>query len=172
MTPSNHQTAEDRRALRLRNAIRRLLNSYGADDIFWTLNQELKRRTEPPKKVGQPKFFDEEALMHVWVYVRKMMRLHRLSAIKACRQGSFSWIQGGGGRVKVLRTIRGATLRRRYQEAEAFIRRESEVYWFLEQGRLIGRGEQLIRTPSPTEAWWNKLLDEQLREEGLCEKSA
>lgn len=172
MTISDQQTREDRKALRLQNAVRRLLKQHGADDIFWALNLELKRRTDPPKKVGQPKFFDEEALMHVWVYVRKTMTLHNLSASEACRRGSFTWIQGGGGQVKALRTIRGATLLRRYQEAEAFIRRDTEIHWFLEQGRLIGRGEKLIRTPSPTEAWWNKLLDEQLREEELCEKSA
>src|SRR5579864_5455716 len=88
------------------------------------------------KRSGAKKFYGAQELMNVWLYVQLGIKREKTNVHQFCgkgRKGRYvSWIMGGSGvPPRVLRNARGRTLWRRYQEAVAFLKSESETYRIL-----------------------------------------
>jgi hypothetical protein len=112
--------------------------------------------------------------MNVWIFVHVGMARTGLSALQYCKRAKFHWISGGAllppeqasretGRVIVSHKARGETLRRRYQEAVAFLRSESKPYREL---RERGFRSSALGPISPTEEWWRRELESALARSG------
>ena len=124
------------------------------------------RNSQTAPVAGRPRNYDAQELMDVWLHVRVGMARTGLSAFQFCKRRRFYWLEGGRllpveqasretGRVAVNHLAHGETLRRRYQEAVAFLRAESVPYRRI---RELGYYSQRFGSKSPTEEWWESEL--------------
>ena len=146
------------RSQKCKKAVASLIKRFGVKIFEWAADQ-VRAENAKNKQSGRNKDFDDNALRDVWIYVESGKRQSGQSASKFCKHATFQWVSIGPGGVKIIKEIRGETLRRRYQEAVAYLRRESAPY--KKQAKLRGSNPS---TPSvsPVELWWRRALREYL----------
>lgn len=122
------------------------------------------------KKRGRKLHYSSQQLLDIWLYVQVGMARTDLSALQFCKKRSYYWASSGQllspeqakrgtGRVVISHMAHGETLRRRYQEAVAFLRAESEPYRRLWK---MGVRSRVFGAVSPTEGWWQRELKARL----------
>jgi len=119
------------------------------------------------KRAGSKKKYSADQLMHVWIYVQAGIQREKSNAHRFCtKKRTFRWIDGGMpsspeaaaqllARSRINHSASGRTLWRRYQEAVAFLKAESESYRDLKE---LGAHSANIGPVSPTEKWWRREL--------------
>ncbi len=121
------------------------------DACRWSVPQKKSR--------GCPKHYEYQALMLVWLYVQEGIERHRLSVNQFCKKGEFAWYESGPTGFSVSKQITGPTLRRRYQEAVTFLRRETEPYRRLKELKI----RSIFQLDgSPVELFWRDELARRL----------
>ncbi|MGV8997248.1 MAG: hypothetical protein ACOH12_09915 [Parvibaculaceae bacterium] len=125
------------------NEMRHLIRRIGLEKsslIFDAArNLELKRH-----EVGRPKEFSPERLIDIWFFVKMGTQMQGVSVNKFCSRESFVWLEAGHGLLKesksrglpkkktpplpIAKSIKGATLRRRYQECLEMFSDEATIY--------------------------------------------
>ena len=148
------------RSNKCRRSMTSLVKRFGVETCEWALNviaTEMKSSKHGPgRKVEIPL----DRLRDIWVFVEAGRILRKTSVNAFCSQAKFSWYSVGGPKgAQVLKSIKGATLRRRYHDAAARLAAETESW--RKSAALHGslRAEETI---SPIENWWRSLVKEQV----------
>jgi hypothetical protein len=83
-----------------------------------------------------------------------------------CKDTKFAWVTGAtgphefGDDLMIAKRAQADTLRRRYQEAVAYLKKSSEPYKRLKA--MLAVPHALHDGISPLEKWWDQLLEERL----------
>lgn len=171
MTSPSEDQQRARKSRRLHLAVLRLLKQNTPDDIYWALQNAITT-LEKPGKPGQPRFFDAQTYMEVWLFVRMGMVRTGLSANAFCNRATLQWFTPTRNGPSVTKELSKATLRRRYQEAESFLQRETALLEYLQRGRPRPKAEPTPANITTTEDWWRLELRYRLAAEGLSENPA
>jgi hypothetical protein len=132
--------AEGLRALQA--IVDRLVDEYGAEAVTGAV--ENAGWTTVSRKGGRPLTSDHQSLMECWLFVEAGTRRTGLRVNTFCARHSLTWLVPGGETEAAVATVaQGATLRRRYHEAKAFLAEqdpdtqrwwEDELAWRLAAG--------------------------------------
>jgi hypothetical protein len=103
--------------------------------------------------------------METWLFVEEGRRRLGLSANAFCLRAHLKWVtQGITEPVEKAqypdKRVARETLRRRYQEACAFLREENRPYRAAKD--LLGTQNSQFDGISPTEKWWRQVLEQRL----------
>lgn len=106
----------------------RLVDKHGLPEVKEALENYgwTKKRG---KQGGHPKFYGHQELMEISAFVQDGITREGLSVHEFCETHRFSWVIGGCRDVgrAIVKSVQCATLRRRYYEAEAVLKREAEL---------------------------------------------
>jgi len=166
VTPSNDPLYELLvRSQKCEKAMSSLVKRFGVESCEWALNRVRAEHIENNRS-GRKKDFDLAALRDVWIFVESGKLQTRQSANAFCKRAIFRWASIGLGGRKITKEVSGETLRRRYQQAVAFLEEETESTRKLAKMR----GEDPSQAVSEVEKWWRRALADQLP--ALCGKAA
>jgi len=141
-------------------ATRKLVAKYGIEGVRQALEQ-CELTPEEEKKGGRPKDFDSQSLMDLWLFVEEGAARKNLSIHAFCGKAEFKWHAVGGPKgATVVRSVKGATLHKRYYEAQSFLEKQSEAY--RKKGVRIKLGGKEIDYMSPVERYWRTELERRL----------
>jgi hypothetical protein len=166
MTPPDDPLYEHLvRSQKCKKAMASLAKRFGIESLEWALLQVRAEYAENHRP-GRKKDFDINALRDIWIYVESGKLRTDLSTNSLCKRAKFQWASIGTGGVKITKEISGPTLRRRYQEAVAFLEKESASVKELAEIR----GEEPADRVSEIEMWWRRALNDY--HAALCGKAA
>lgn len=146
----------------LMKTMSKLVNEYTWAEIREALDV-CEAHKAPKKKAGQPKKFDIDQLMQLWLYVEEGIAHPRRTVSAFCRnkKTGFQWISIGKTGIQAEKPITGKNLERRYHEAKAFLAKEAAPYRALAKGTL-GIKMSGIDSLSPRERYLQKELEKRL----------
>lgn len=109
-------------------ATRKLVAKYGIEGVRQALEQ-CELTPEVKKEGGRPKDFDPQKLMDLWLFVEIGAAREKLTVHAFCRKAQFKWHAAGGPKsATVVKSVKGATLHKRYYEAQSLLEKESQAY--------------------------------------------
>jgi len=124
---------------------------------------------EMSHSAGRPAVFGADELRDIWIHVQFLAAVTGKPIFELCggrEAARLSWFSAGMGDgplrekdPRITHAVRGATLRRRYYQAQKLLDDEREPYRRL---RELGASSPRFTPVSPTEAFWRKLLTERL----------
>lgn len=128
----NSPKARERHCLEL---MQRHVEQFGYKASSDALRKIGSQPAKPTKTSGRPVEFDYGKLMELWLYVEEGRARLDLSVQAFCKsnEAEFSWFTGGlpAGHPEyddpISKVIKGETLRRRYNEAVAFLKSDAEL---------------------------------------------
>ena len=101
------------------------------DDATFLQTIDAARRIQASRKpAGRPTTFDAHHLIDVWLFVKEGTDALNLSIKEFCKRGTFNWYttQAQAPFISTIHSIKGETLRRRYQDAVRMLKNEAAIY--------------------------------------------